>query len=173
MDNDTTILPLEQWLPSYIFPDTYEVSNLARVRCIKTKHVLKHHMNKCGYSAVNMRENDTHKIIKVHRLVAFAYLGDPPEGNNEVNHKNGIKSDNRPENLEWSNRSLNMKHAYATGLKKQKFCESSTSSKLTWALVRQIRSDLELGASGRNLSKLYNVARSTIRKIKRNESWKE
>lgn len=54
------------------------------------------------------------KTVPVHRLVATAFLG-PPDGR-IVNHKNGVKSDNRVSNLEWCTHSENVKHAYDIGL---------------------------------------------------------
>ena len=52
--------------------------------------------------------------ISVHRIVADQYIPNPNKLK-DVNHKNGIKIDNRPENLEWVTRSENLLHAYRTG----------------------------------------------------------
>jgi len=69
--------------------------------------------DRAGYLRVSL----DYKSVYVHRLVAEAYYG-PSEL--EVNHKNGIKSDNSPKNLEYVTPSENVKHAYRSGLKTAK-----------------------------------------------------
>jgi hypothetical protein len=64
-----------------------------------------------GYHSYKMGN----KMIKVHRLIAESFISNP-KNKPQVNHINGIKIDNRAENLEWSTASENTKHAWETGL---------------------------------------------------------
>lgn len=91
----------------------YEVSNLGNVRSkdrtIKCKNgvivtkrgkVLSQNIDKCGYKVVRLMGEGIDKTIKVHRLVAFAFL-DKPVDCDCVNHKDENKENNKVNNLEW------------------------------------------------------------------------
>lgn len=64
-----------------------------------------------GYRVVQFRINGKNKNHKVHRLVLMAHSGSEGIGL-DANHKNGVRNDNRIENLEWCTRSYNLKHSY-------------------------------------------------------------
>ena len=80
-----------------------------------------------GYMYVNLYDPVKH-TIRVHKIVCEAYHG---ASQLVVNHKNGVKSDNTPLNLEWVTNSYNTQHAYDTGLK-------SKGSELSWAVLDEI-----------------------------------
>lgn len=73
--------------------------------------------DKDGYEKFPCRSDGKNKNFKVHRVVAMAFIPNP-HNKPQVNHINGIKHDNRVENLEWSTAKENINHAWKTGLSK-------------------------------------------------------
>lgn len=113
------------------------------------------------------------KATTVHRIVAELFVSNPM-CLREVNHINGIKSDNRAENLEWCTRSQNQKHAYETGLEKRVYGEKHHSHKLVSKDVEYIRSvykarDKKYGANA--LANEFGVCRATIGRIANRKVW--
>jgi hypothetical protein len=97
--------------------NNYSVSNLGNVRSDRKNIILKPGKRKDGYLVVNVLGYKHKKNWKIHQLVASHFL-ENKNNYTDINHINGIKSDNRAENLEWCTRSHNLKHAFATGLRK-------------------------------------------------------
>ena len=95
--------------------DRYLVTDAGDIITAKTGKVRKLNPNTHGYLIFST--NVKGKIIShpVHRMVAEAFIPNP-NGYTQVNHKNGIKTDNRAENLEWVTPSQNIKHAYDSSL---------------------------------------------------------
>ena len=78
---------------------------------IRRGKILKHHSLPVGYRQIRIRYNGIKINRYVHRLVALAWI-ENPQNKLEVNHKDGIKSNNNYENLEWVTRSENTKHSF-------------------------------------------------------------
>lgn len=113
---------LEKWLPIKGYEGLYEVSDKGRIRSIDrivicrngTLKPVKGKIRKIcqctnGYCFVTLSKCGTIKDKLVHRLVMDTFVGN---SENEVNHKDGNKTNNRLENLEYVTHSDNQKHSY-------------------------------------------------------------
>lgn len=125
---------IEVWKDVVGYESRYEVSNLGRVRSLDrySRHntsktgfilqkgqILKPFPTRKGYRVVDLGDGfGKRKVIPVHRLVAIAFI-DNPMDYDQVNHIDGVKTNNRLDNLEWCNNSMNQVHAYANGLNKR------------------------------------------------------
>lgn len=110
----------EIWVKIIGYEDRYSLSSYGKILSIRTDgnykpKILRNNIDKDGYCVVQLCRNGIIKVFKVHRLVGFHFL----KNNNlkEINHKNGVKSDNYFENLEWCTRRENSIHALITGLR--------------------------------------------------------
>lgn len=107
---------VESWKPIMGFEGLYEVSDLGRIRSLVDNHrqrrerVLKLKTDKAGYLYINLYKKKNIKTYKVHRLVALAFVEGRDLFNNQVNHINEDKSDNRAINLEWCTAKDNCNH---------------------------------------------------------------
>jgi len=96
----------EIWKPIKDF-ETYEVSSFGNVRNTITHKTLKPNKDTRGYYQTSVYRDGCKYTILTHKLVASAFI-ENEEGMKEIDHINRIKTDNRVDNLRWSNRSRNM-----------------------------------------------------------------
>ena len=156
--------PDEEWRDVVGYEGIYQVSNYGRVISYQNgfPHLLVAAIKKSGYSNVVLCKDAFHKTCRVHILVAQAFIPNP-ENKPFVNHKNGIKNDNRVENLEWVTQSENVHHALATGLMLNG--SNSPIAKLTREDVIFIRENYKKGDKkfgGIALARKFNVDKGTI-----------
>lgn len=86
----------------------------------KRGKIMKGMIDRCGYKEVCLCENGKCKSMLVHRLVLSTFKPVKNMEKLDVNHKDGNKTNNKLENLEWCTRSQNIIHSYKNGLQKKK-----------------------------------------------------
>ena len=163
---DIEDLPGEQWRDIKDFEGYYQVSNRGIVKSFHKGKVtiLKQQVTK-GYLRVELQCPGKKRKVDVHILVAEVFLLNP-ENKPEVNHEDGVKSNNCVENLKWSAPSENRRHAVKMGLQRSG-CDRPGAT-LTLEQVRELRRnykahDKKFGKKA--FAKKFGVSESTIYKV--------
>lgn len=173
---------MEEWRAIPGYEAIYEVSNQGRVKSLKRKNrrhdrVMKVVADKRGYVSILLEVKGTAKRHLIHRLVMLAFVGNCPD-KLQVNHKDGDKSNNSLENLEYVTAKENSRHKfdvlnYKAPLGNTFFIgEQHHSSKLTKSQVLDIRGKHANGNSMASLARDYGVRFNTIYSIVNNITWK-
>lgn len=150
--------------------DGYHASYDGKIYSSKTRRFLKPRKNRLGYLTVGISINGKKYTRTVHRLVALAFIPNP-DNLPEINHKDGNKENNNVNNLEWSSRSSNQKHACDTGLQKPQLGSDHGMSKLKEKdipIIMRIRSE---GQTLRFIANMFNVDAKQIHRVVTGKSW--
>lgn len=155
-------------------PDSdYSVSNMGRIASRKYGGwlLLKPASNGAGYFQACLCTNGIRHMRKVHTLVAEAFLPPKPTPSHQINHKNGIKADNRADNLEWVTQSENTQHAYSVLGHKAARGERASRSKVTEADVREIRRRRATGEFCKIIALDYGISGKSVARIGNGKEW--
>jgi len=166
---------VEVWKDIVGYENLYQVSNIGRIKSLsnrsnhKDEKILKDFVVQ-GYKCINLFKNSIGKMYKVHRLVAQAFISNT-ENYKEINHIDGNKTNNNVNNLEWCNRSENMKHSYKIGLHKaQKGKENKLSKKINM-VDKTNNKIIKTFDSIREAERYANIKHGNIKKsIKKNQA---
>lgn len=177
----------EKWLDVKGFEGLYQVSNTGKIRSVdrlilknNNRHarfkgqLLKPVTDRNGYRRIVLCKNKEKKTLSVHRLMAIAFIPNPLN-HKQVNHINGIKDDNRLENLEWCTPSENILHAFRIGLGnsglKGRNGERHPSSKLKTQDVLKIKQLLRQKQTNVAIAAKFNISEKAISDIRIKRTW--
>lgn len=171
----------EIWKPVVGWEDRYEVSDLGRVRSLarlrqynkggwrmQPSMIRKTPLDKDGYSRVMLTRMTAGTFAQVHRLVAIAFI--PGDCKLQVNHKNGVKTDNRTSNLEWVTNAANQQHRHAVlsqGNGELHHAALLTESTLQEAIKRRVA-----GESFTDIAESLGLHRTTVAKAVNGKHWR-
>lgn len=170
---------IEEWRDIPGYEDAYQVSDLGNVRRkialgsggrYPAYGLLTPRVHRQGYLEIVLCYGRK-KAILAHRLVMFAFVGLPSDGL-QVNHKNGIKADNRLCNLEYVTARQNTRHAICELGREGPKGEINANSKLVVFDVVSIRTARANGKSVRDIANEYGLSRTHVYDILKRKAWK-
>lgn len=166
---------MEQWKPIEGYEGLYEISSLGRIKSLSKRGSSKERIlrfSKFEYLTTGLSKDNKQTMFRVHRLVAKHFIPNK-KGYRFVNHLNGDKHDNRVENLEWCDPSMNLLHSFAIGLRTN-VGEDNPKSKFTAREVKFLRwikhKFPELTA--KDVSEFYKVTDAAVCDIWNFKRWK-
>ena len=166
-------MQVEVWKDIEGYGGVYQISNFGRIKSFSNRSKGKELAlvrNPSGYMYIHLWINGKCRYFRVHRLLAKAFIPNP-ENKPEINHKNGIKDDNKVENLEWCTHKENMEHAFKIGLKSH-IGEKHPCAKLKNSDVQEIRRLLKYGLKQCFIAKMFLSSDRIISHINTGSRWK-
>jgi len=156
------------------------MSSYGRVRSIErtfnNRHypsiVMKQNLGQTGYFYFIAQKDGFTKTIKTHRMVAFLFCGNP-QGKAHVNHLDGIKTNNRADNLEWVTPRENAIHALKSGLQIPLRGEMSKTSILTNEQADSIRRAIVSGENPFEIARNLGINRATVYDVRHGRKYLE
>lgn len=144
----------------------YSVSDTGKIRNDKSSHIIKQYKGKDGYVRTQLHR----KTRTVHRIIAETFIP-KVEGKDFINHKDGDKTHNSVDNLEWCTRSENLLHAYRNGLKSAPIRTKNPRCKLSENDILFIKEHAKRDFLERELAEMFSVSDSEISAIVCGVNW--
>jgi len=160
----------KEWRPIPRFEERYLCSEYGDVFSLYSGREISNRMSSNGYIRVNLYLNAHHRTANVHTLVAETFLGKRPKGM-QVNHIDGVKTNNHASNLEYVTPKENLAHAVGLGLYSS-VGESNPSSKLTEDEVLDIYKTAMRGdIPQEEIAIEHSISESLVSAIKTGRVW--
>lgn len=157
----------EIWMQLFPDEEIYKISTYGRIINVNRNKLLKPKLGKCGYLRIGLYRHGKYTNILIHKYVALRFISNP-ENKPQVNHIDGNKQNPNINNLEWTTRSENMKHAYQTGLIKRYKGEDSHRSKISNEDRIEIVKRYKSGEFQKDICKEFGLSQSAVSYLVRN-----
>lgn len=168
--SDHPNLPGEIWKKLDGYSGRYLVSSFGRIWSTLKCRMLTEFPTMIGYIRVNLTINSVCRAHLLHRLIAKTFIPNP-NNKPEVNHKDGVKSNNRVDNLAWSTSSENKQHAIKIGI--FSIGTGRPDAKINEYIVIEILKDRYINnLKELELEEKYPISRTAIRNIIHGKTWK-
>ena len=156
----------EEWKPLLGFEGRYDISNLGRIKNIKSNRIVKSQISPQGYLCCSLRRIGETKTctIRINRAIAQAFIPNP-YNYPVVNHKDGNKLNNSIENLEWCTYKHNIQHSFALGLQTPNGCKLIKDD---YAMIHAMRRS---GYRYREIVAAFNLDKQTIYEALKRKSY--
>lgn len=155
----------EIWKDIKGYESVYQISSKGRVKSFKRNsshgQILKPNLDTRGYLKVALSVFGVYKSKRIHRLVATTFINNP-NNKPEVNHKDGVKTNNESKNLEWVTRLENKRHASKNGL----VAKGKMKKRLTIDDIVEVKKMIRDGISNEKIGKKFKVTSSLVSMIK-------
>jgi hypothetical protein len=171
----------ERWRPVPGFEGFYDVSDHGRMRSVdrniprggsfmrRRGREMRQRIDQKGYARVYLSKGGVGRRHRVHRLVLAAFIGPCPDGH-EAAHQNGVRADNRLENLRWSTPAENAADRDRHGSTARG--SENGRAKLNASKVRAIRLLLACDQTMPQIAEQFGVAPGTIEAVKTGRTWR-
>lgn len=148
------------------YEDLYDVDELGNIYSLPKNNrpecLLKFKPDAYGYLRVGLSKNNKCKTLKAHRVVAIAFISNPlnlPQ----VNHKNGVKTDNRVINLEWATAKTNIRHSWNLGLSKAVFGDKNGNTSLSEGdRISVVKYYAMTNLTQKEIASKFNISQATV-----------
>lgn len=177
----STVEHTEEWRPVVGFENAYLISRTGKLMrtlsagCTRAGRIVNGTIIR-GYMKYTLHAGGSRKVRFAHALVMAAFVGPRPTRGMHINHLNGVKTDNRLENLEYCTALENATHArHILGVNvkgKYHVGEENSASNLTVMQVLAMRYDYEHGMTTRQIADAYGIKRPTVYAVVKRINWR-
>jgi hypothetical protein len=153
-----------------VIPINYEINVNGEIRNMTTKELITPRLDKDGYPEARLMIRNSEWVMRIHRIMGTTFIPNP-ENKPQINHIDGIKTNNNLSNLEWVTHSENQRHAYAKQLKYARLGETNNWAKLTKEDVERVFKMYHDGHILKVIASEVNISLSHVNRLLNGERW--